>query len=206
MSVVLKTIPEPTTLAAPAQPLPLYRFTVEQYRSMIEAGVLSENDRVELLEGWFVSKMTHNPPHDATISLAKQELEAILPEGWMLRIQSAITTADSEPEPDVALVRAPARRYVRSHPRSKDIGLLIEVAERTFSEDRNYKGRVYARARIVAYWIINLPESKVEVYTHPKAGKFPAYRQRRDCGINDVVPVMLEGREIVRIPVRDLLP
>jgi Uma2 family endonuclease len=173
---------------------------------MIETGVLGENDRVELLEGWIVAKMTHNPPHDLSLTLAQEGLQGLLPTGWMLRIQCAITTEDSEPEPDVAVVRGPARRYARFHPRRRDIGLLIEVAETSLAEDRVYKCPFYARARIPVYWIINLPESKVEVYTQPRAGKSPTYRQRRDYGAGESVPVVLDGREIGKLAVRDLLP
>jgi Uma2 family endonuclease len=188
------------------EPLPVHRFSVEQYHRMIDAGVLAENDRVELLEGRIVDKMTHKPPHDVSVSLAHEQLDGCRPTGWILRIQSAITTPESEPEPDVALVRAPARRYVRSHPRGKDIGLLVEVADSSLLEDRSVKGGIYARIRVPFYWIINLSESKVEVYTKPKGGKSPGYSQRRDYGMTEIVPVTLDGREIGRIAVKDLLP
>src|SRR5262249_27668440 len=134
------------------------------------------------------------------------EIAARLPAGWRVRVQSAITTTDSEPEPDVAVVRGPARRYVRSHPRSKDIAVIVEVADTTLLEDRKDKGRVYARARIPIYWIVNLPGAKVEVYTQPMAGKVPGYRHHQDYGIDETVPLVIEGREVGRIPVRDLLP
>src|SRR5262245_47723154 len=114
----------------------LHRFTVAQYHDMVRNGILGENDRVELLDGWIVDKMTHNPPHDGTVSVVKDEVEPELPRGWMLRIQSAITLATSEPEPDLAAVKGPARRYMRSHPRPQDIGLLIEVADTSLAEDR----------------------------------------------------------------------
>jgi len=173
---------------------------------MIEAGVLTENDRVELLEGTIVPKMPHNPPHDTAVDLAQTTIAALLPAGWRVRVQSAITLADSEPEPDVAVVRGPARRYARSHPRPRDIALIIEVADTTLSEDRTVKGHLYARARIPVYWIVNLQDSHIEVYTQPKAGKSPAYRQRRNFGRKELVSVFIEGRLVGTIPVRELLP
>lgn len=173
---------------------------------MIETGVLTENDRVELLDGQIVAKMTHNPPHDAAVDLTQSEVAAVLPSGWRVRVQSAITLARSEPEPDVAVVRGPARRYVRSHPRPPDIGLLVEVADATLRFDRIRKARAYARARIPVYWIVNLMDLCVEVYTEPRAGRSPAYRLRRDYARNEAVPVVIDGREIARISVRDLLP
>jgi Uma2 family endonuclease len=206
MSVAVKQIPEPGSDQAEWPPLPPYRFTVEQYHRMIEADVLSENDRVELLDGWILPKMTHKPPHDVAVSLAQVELMPRMPAGWVLRIQSAVTTAESEPEPDAVVARGPARRYVRAHPRPRDIGLLVEVADATLGYDRGFKGRLYARNRIPVYWIINIRESRVEVCTEPRGGRAPAYRQRVDYGMKESVPLILDGREVGRIAVRDLLP
>src|SRR5215831_9881533 len=105
----------------PAEPnaLPsdrVHRFTVEQYHRMIESGVLREHDRVILLDGLIVTKMTHNPPHDVAVDLTQGEVSARLPRDWRVRVQSAVTLAGSEPEPDVAVVRGPARRYRKAHP------------------------------------------------------------------------------------------
>jgi Uma2 family endonuclease len=175
---------------------------------MIAAGVLTENDRVELIDGQIVAKMTHNPPHDTSVDLTQSEVSAVLPEDWRVRVQSAITLpgADSEPEPDVAVVRGPARRYRRSHPRAKDIALLIEVADATLRYDRTTKHRLYAGARIPVYWIVNLIDSYVEVYTLPRGGRSPGYRNRQDYSLSEAVPVVIEGREIARIAVQELLP
>jgi Uma2 family endonuclease len=186
--------------------LPLYRFTVEQYHRLIEAGVFNGSERVELLEGWVVNKVTRNPPHDVTIWLVQTMLPALLPSGWILRTQSAITTRDSEPEPDGVIARGPGTRYCAAHPQPRDIALVIEVADTTLAEDRQVKGRLYARARIPVYWIINLPESRIEVYTEPRAGKSPAYRRQRDYGPEEAVPLMIADREIAQVSVRDLLP
>jgi Uma2 family endonuclease len=186
--------------------LPMYRLTVEQYHRMIDSAILTKYDRVELLEGWMVAKMTHNPPHDVTISLLQGEFATRVSATWLVRVQSAITTNDSEPEPDVAVVRGPARRYARAHPGPRDIGLLVEVAETSLIADRILKAQIYARARIPVYWIVNLPESKIEVYTQPRSGKSPGYRQRTDYARNQDVPLVLDGHEIGKIPVRDLLP
>lgn len=204
MSSVAAIPPKPTVFPVP--PMPVYRFTVEQYHNMIERGIFTENDRVELLEGWITPKMTHNPPHDCCVLLAQTELLDRLPTDCVLRVQSAITTRDSEPEPDLAIARGPARRYARAHPKPADISLLIEVADATLEADRNEKGRLYARARIVAYWIINLIDEQIEVYTEPRGGRSPAYRQRNDYGIRDSIPLILNGKDLGRIRVRELIP
>lgn len=204
MPAVAIVSPKPT--AIPMPPMPVHRFTVEQYHRMIERGILTKNDRVELLEGWITTKMTHNPPHDCCVLLTQTELLARLPADWVLRVQSAITTRDSEPEPDLVVARGSARRYARAHPKSADIALLIEVADSTLEADRVEKGRLYARSRIAVYWIINLVDSQVEVYTEPKGGKSPAYRRRTDYAINAKVPLMIAEREVGQVSVRDLLP
>jgi Uma2 family endonuclease len=183
-----------------------HRFTVAQYHEMIKRGILGENDRVELLDGWIINKMTHNPPHDATISVVKEEVEPALPRGWMLRIQSAITLPASEPEPDLAVVKGPARRYVKTHPLPKDIGMLIEVAETSLEEDREFKGPLYALAGVPRYWVVNLIDRQVEVYSQPRGGRLPGYQHRLDYREGDQVPLLIAGRKLKLIAVRDLLP
>jgi len=183
-----------------------YRLTVEQYHRMGQLGILTENDRVELIDGRLVAKVTHNPPHDAAVSLADHELSAIIHRDLLIRIQSAVTLASSEPEPDVVVVKGPARRYARRHPGPRDILLLVEVAQATLLFDRLEKGREYARARIPIYWIVNLVESQLEVYSQPRGGLSPKYRRKDISSANDLVPVVIQGKEIGRIAVRDLLP
>jgi Uma2 family endonuclease len=190
-----------------AEPMrPVHRFSVEQYHRMIEAGILSEHDRVELLEGVIVEKMTHNPPHDGTVLLVQTVLLTLLPADWVLRVQSAITLADGEPEPDLAVARGPVRRYVRAHPGPRDLALVIEVAEATLLQDQTDKARTYARARIPVYWIVNLINRRIEVYTQPRGGRAPAYRQRQDYPADGQVPLVIAGAEVARIAVADLLP
>src|SRR5262245_40656353 len=185
---------------------PPYHFTVGQYHRMIDAGILTEDDRVELLEGVVVPKMPHTPPHDGTILLVQTQLLKVLPATHVLRVQSAVTLADSEPEPDLVVAEGPARRYLEDHPGPRDVALVVEVAASSLDHDRGIKQRVYARARIPIYWIVNLLDGQVEVYTGPKAGKSPSYRQRQDFGGKDAVPLVIGKQEIGRVAVRDLLP
>src|SRR5262249_10486828 len=127
------------TMAVPLQqagdltampPLPVRRFSVDEYHRMIDSGVLTDEDRVELLEGWIVPKMTRNPPHDTIIALLQNRvLGPQLPAGWFCRSQSAVTTEDSEPEPDLAVIRGDERDYLKRHPGPKDMTLVIEVSD-----------------------------------------------------------------------------
>jgi Uma2 family endonuclease len=192
--------------AVPPPGLPLYRFSVEQYHQLIQAGVLREGERLELLEGWLVPKMTINPPHPVAIKLLENELASRLPAGWITRTQAPITTRDSEPEPDVSVVHGPVRRYRDHHPRPDEIALVIEVADSTLTEDRTVKARLYAAARLPIYWIVNLVDGQVEVCTEPRGGRSPAYRRRQDFGPSDSVPLLIAGKDCGTIPVGDLLP
>lgn len=184
----------------------LYRFTVAQYHRMIHTGILTEDDRVELIEGLIVDKMPHNPPHDGTLTRIQRRLARQLSEDWLIRVQCAITIRKSEPEPDLAIVKGPEDVYFTRHPGPRDIALLIEVADTTLEGDRQDKGRMYASARIPVYWIVNLNERQVEVYTEPKGGKSPAYRLRTDHRLDAKVPLLIEGNEVGQVPVGELLP
>jgi Uma2 family endonuclease len=192
--------------ATPPPGLPLYRFSVEQYHQMIQAGVLREGERLELLEGWLVPKMTINPPHPVAIKLLENELASRLPADWITRTQAPVTTRDSEPEPDVSVVRGPVRRYRDHHPSPDEIALVIEVADSSLAEDRTVKARLYAAARLPIYWIVNLVDGQVEVYTEPRGGRNPRYRQRQDYAAEDAVPLLIAGPDCGTIPVGDLLP
>jgi hypothetical protein len=183
------------------------KFTVDEYHQMIQTGILTEDDPVELLEGWIIQKMPHKPPHDGTVEVTGEVLRSSLPSGWKVRIQSAVTLADSEPEPDVTVVAGSVRSHFQHHPKAHEIGVLIEVSDSTLARDRQDKGRVYSRAAIGCYWIINLVDRQIEVYTDPTGpDPNPSYRQSRIFGINDAVPLVLDGKEVAQIPVRDLLP
>lgn len=187
-------------------PYPVWRFTVEQYHRLIDAGELTEDDPVELLEGWIVPKMPHNPRHDSTLDKAEDVLRGCLPAGWRLRVQKSITTLDSEPEPDIAIVRGPAERYRKRHPGPRDVATLVEVSNGSLRRDRTGKGRLYARAGIDIYWIINLIDGWIEVYTEPTGPiAVPRYQTRVDYKRRLAVPLLIGGKMIAEVPVRELL-
>ncbi|MEO8495627.1 MAG: Uma2 family endonuclease [Planctomycetota bacterium] len=192
--------------SADFSPFPTRRVTVEEYHRMAEVGLLSEVERVELLEGWVVPKMIHNPAHDCTIELADELLRPLLRGGWRIRIQSVVTTADSEPEPDLAIVRGPAGRYLDKHPQAADVAIVIEVAESSLDRDR-HKCRLYARAGIAIYWIVNLIDCNVEVYRDPiVADGEPRYAVQTSYDVGDKVPVEIVGQEVGRVAIAELFP
>ncbi|MEM1029903.1 MAG: Uma2 family endonuclease [Myxococcota bacterium] len=187
-------------------PVAVHRFSVEAYQRLGRAGVLTEADRVELLEGWIVPKMVHNPPHALAIELVDDALRAVLPAGWRLRIQSPITTADSEPEPDVAVVRGGPRERDGRHPTPEDVALVVEVADSSLDTDRTIKARLYARARIPAYWIVNLVDRCVDVFEDPTGpDDRPHYRRTASRSPGEPLRLMVGPRETT-VAVADLLP
>jgi Uma2 family endonuclease len=185
----------------------IWRLSLEQYHKMIRAGILTENDPVEFLEGWLIHKMPKNSPHSISTKLARQSLERALPAGWYVETQEPITLQDSEPEPDVVVIRGSIRDYIDRHPSAQEVAFVVEVASSTLERDRRMKRRIYARAGIPVYWLVNLVENCVEVYTAPSGESVEAdYQQFQVCRLTDRVPVMIEGQEITQLSVRDLLP
>ena len=204
MSSLAQALPRP--VVSPLLPIAIHRFTVAQYHRMIATGLLTEEDRVELLEGWIVDKMPQHPAHATAISILLARLQANLPMEWIVRVQSPITLEGSEPEPDLVVVTGPEERYRTAHPACEDVALLIEVADTSLENDRGSKMRMYAGARIPIYWIVNLNERHIEVYTEPKGGKSPAYRRRADVAIDGEIPLILNGEEMAQISALDLFP
>src|SRR5216110_2691992 len=91
---------------------PVFRLSVEQYHTMIDAGVLTDDDPVELLEGVLVFKMPKKPPHRYVVQAAQDVIRAILPAGWGYQAQEPITLQDGEPEPDGAVIRGSQHDYL----------------------------------------------------------------------------------------------
>jgi Uma2 family endonuclease len=183
-----------------------YRLSVAQFQRMIQTGILGEDDRIELLEGHLVAKMPPNPPHSNAVGNASKAIASRLPMGWRMRSEQPIVLADSQPEPDITAARGDQATYRNRHPGPSDFGLLGEVAESTLDEDRDDKGRIYARANLPVYWIINLVDRQVEVYTDPRpADPVPAYATRTDYRPGDSVPLVLDGQTVAHVPVADLL-
>ena len=185
----------------------VYRFSVAQYQRMIEAGVLSHEDKVELLEGYVVYKMPRNPPHDGTIQVITKRLGRRIPAGWDLRVQLTIELTDNQPEPDFSVARGDETTYLTRHPVATDLGLVIEVTDSSILRDQRDKARIYARAGIAVYWIVNLVDRRVEVYTQPSGPTAaPSYGALQTYQPGDAVPLVLDGATVAAVPAADLLP
>jgi Uma2 family endonuclease len=203
----MATIDDPAVPSLERPPFPVHRFTVAEYQRMGELGILSEDDRVELLEGWIVPKMYRNPPHDGTIEIIQQWLLRTLPAGWCCRIQSALVTSDSQPEPDLTIVRGDPIERLRRHPGPEDVGLIIEVADTTLESDRIEKSRIYARAKIAIYWIVNLIDQQIEVRTEPTGPRRrPVFRHERIHQRDDPIQLILDGKVVASPLVAEFFP
>jgi Uma2 family endonuclease len=183
------------------------KFSVARYQRMIETGILTPDDKVELLENYVVLDMPHNPRHDGTVQLGTETLGRALPVGWRLRVQLTVVLPDSQPEPDFAVVRGDARTYFLRHPGPADVGTLMEVADASLLRDQRDKTRIYARANIPCYWIINLVDQRIELYTQPSGpSAVPAYGAFQTYQPGDTIPLMLDGNVVANLAVADLLP
>ena len=190
---------------------PIWRLSVANYHTMREVGIFDEDDQIELLEGCLIAKMTKNPPHRISTGLVRQVLEKLTPEGWYVDSQEPITLKDSEPEPDVVIIRGKTTDYRDRHPAAADVVLVIEVSDATLERDRTIKQRIYARSNIPIYWILNLRDRQLEVYTQPtnQPESEPKYQQCQIFKETESVSVGWQDesgdREFGSICVQDLL-
>jgi Uma2 family endonuclease len=182
-------------------------WTRLEYDRLIDQGVFQPGDRIELLGGELVVRQPRRTVHATAIELALDALRTAFGEGWRVRVQLPVALDDeSEPEPDLAVVRGTARDHLSAHP-SRPV-LIVEAAESSLAVDREHKGGLYARAGIDDYWIVNLVEHSLEVHREPGA----APDARHGCRYHSIVT--LRAGDVVtplaaphaRIAVDDLLP
>lgn len=183
-----------------------HQLTVDQYHQMIRNGILTENDPIELIEGYMVTKMARSPEHDYTIRTLNKRLLRLVPDTYVVSNQCAATLNDSEPEPDFTVARGDEGAYRTHHPGPADTALVIEVSASSLSFDRTDKARVYARAGIPVYWVVNVIDKQIEVFTQPSGPcDAPAYAQRDVFGVGAAVPVVLDGNTVGTIAVADVV-
>lgn len=183
------------------------RFTTDQYDRMVRAGALGPADKVELLDNYVVLKMAKNEPHEGTVDLVRDALTPHKPAGWVLRCQQTVVMPYNRPEPDFALVRGTARGFLTRHPTAADAALLIEVADTSRDRDLVDKAAIYAGAGVPVYWVVNIPDRRVEVHTGPTGPVESAtYTTITRYAPGEVVPLVLDGVTVAHIPAADLLP
>lgn len=183
----------------------LWRVSVEQYHAMIASGALSEENPIELLQGWLVQKMPKKPKHSVINRLLFDALSQMPLSGWFVHMQEPITTANSEPEPDLAIIKGTVRDYLEQHPQPEQIAIVIEVSDATLQRDRTLKKQLYAEANIPVYWIVNLLDNQIEVYSEPFNSTTGAdYQQQQTFSTNESAPVRVAGADAGHVSVAAL--
>jgi Uma2 family endonuclease len=187
-------------------PLTLRRWKRVEYERLVELGVF-DREPLELIGGQLIVAEPQHTSHAVGVGKCTHVMERAVPSGWIVRCQAPIALDDeSEPEPDVAVVRGSHDDYLESHPQRP--ALVIEVAESSLRLDRRDKGSLYARAGLADYWIVNVVDRVVEVYRDPQPDASAPYGWRyasmTTCAPLDVLtPLALPS---LRIAASDLLP
>lgn len=156
------------------QTLPTARlFTVDEYYRMSDLSILSPEERTELIDGEVIAMAAQYPAHVTSTKLGYDYLAELLKQKAVVRCQAPIWISDrSLPEPDIAIVRPLIERYYGRHPGPEDIFWLIEVSDATLQYDLNTKAKLYAKAGIPIYWVIDAVEREVHAYRTPCEGDY----------------------------------
>ena len=150
------------------------RLSVDQYDQMVKNGILPETNRFELIEGRIVEKDVKDPAHSTVVGSDHGERSSAFSRraGYVRKEEPVrIPNRRSEPEPDLAVVRGAIKDYATRHPGPEDVALVVEVTRSSVAKDRAL-ARVYAGGDIPAYWIVDVPRRRLEVYENPAGGKY----------------------------------
>lgn len=185
-------------------PTPLHRLTVDRYEAMVGSGVFSERDRFHLINGCLGTKMARKTPHVVADMLCGAALDRAMPPGWHVRPAKPLRlpTVDSEPGPDRCVVRGTIRDHLARHPGPDDAALVVEVSDSSLAEDRELAA-IYGRAGVPLYWIINLVDRRVEVYSRPGPNGHAALEV---LAPGHALSVAIDGQEVGTIAAAELLP
>lgn len=170
----------------------LYKWSVAEYHQLIETGLL-EGKSVELLEGAIVQMSPEGIPHSYTNHTVVKYLRKLLAGLAEVREAHPITLDNSEPEPDIAVVRIPDTIYAQHHPYPQDIHWLIEISNLTLDKDLNKKSIIYARNGILEYWVIDLSHQKLWVFTNLQNTE---YLDRQELTAGIIKPIAFADVEI----------
>lgn len=177
-------------------------YTAARYFALVDEGVLHPDDRVELLEGVIVSMSPQNPPQASGVRRVSEALRAVLSDGTFVSVQLPLLVSEvSVPEPDVAIIAGRMSDYDAAHPTTAL--LVVEVADTTLVVDRLTKAAIYAAAGIPSYWIVNLRDDVVEVFTEPDPSA-RRYRRRERVGRTERLKDPTFGEATVAVD--DVLP
>ena len=183
------------------------KITVDEYRRQAALGKFGVDGGVELLEGTIVPKARQTLRHEGALEKIQEVLGKMLSEGWHLRIAQPLLAIDSLPEPDVAVASDTLDEATSALPRQNQVPLVIEVAEGSLAVDRRLKGRVYARAGLLNYWVLNLIDRQLEVFTNPSGPvAMPGYHEQRIYRADDKISLVIALDDLGTIRVADMIP
>ncbi|MEO0837902.1 MAG: Uma2 family endonuclease [Cyanobacteria bacterium J06643_5] len=179
-------------------------WTVKEYHRMAEAGIFDEDERVELLEGKIIWMSAIGTAHRSAVGRTNKYLQKHLGDNnkaW-ISIQDPIKLDDySEPEPDIAVVKIDPLDYADHHPTPDEVYLVIEVADTTFKKDCETKGKAYAAAGIIDYWVLDVIKRQLHVFREPSENGYKSEVILKD---NDVVSAL--NFSDLNIDISEMLP
>ncbi len=161
----------------------LAKWSVEDYHQMIDAGILRDRN-VELLTGEIVEMSPETPIHYYTAKQGTKYLETLLTGKADIRFNGPITLSDSEPEPDIAIVRLPESMYKDHHPYAEDIFWIIEVAKSSLKKDLELKLSIYAQAQIQEYWVLDLSQKQLIIFREPENNSYLTQQTLNQGNVN----------------------
>ncbi len=176
-------------------------MTVDEFEQLEES---LGDARIELIDGRIFRRDDMNPPHVVATGRTKRAIESVLPGDRFIRRQEPVRILDfNEPFPELAVVHGDLETYADRHPGPEDVSLVIEISDTTLTKDRGIKKENYARAGIPFYWIVNLNDRHVEVYSDPRPGD---YAMRLDYLPAQSVPLVLDRKIVGYVAVDEMLP
>ena len=204
--MTVSTIASPHPVASPPGPAApaladVYRMDIDEFERI--AGLLKA-ERVELIDGFIVQRVVTDPPHVLASEKMRRKLDPMLPEGWFVREDKPVRVHRTcEPLPDLSVVRGDPDTYEKCHPAPVDVAMVVEISDSTLTKDRGEQQVNYSRGGIAVYWIVNLIDRQVEVYTEPNLDGYAScivYKSEQS------VPVLIDGVEVGQIAVAEILP
>jgi len=177
------------------------KLSVAEYHRMGEAGILTEDDRVELIEGELIAMSPIGSDHSGTVNSLTRLLVLAVGDRGVVAVQNPVRLDDySEPQPDFAVLKPRADDYRRATPVPADVLLIVEVADSSLAYDRTVKRALYASHGIPEFWIVNLGAGAVEVHRQPRGAQYESVSRVGRGGMLE--PALLPG---IAIPVAALL-
>jgi Uma2 family endonuclease len=178
------------------------RLTADDFDQMCSAGILTADDRVELIDGELIEMPPMGPPHTGIVNRLAEILFSRLSDAAKLRVQSSVRLSNhTQPEPDLAIVKPDPNHYLLRHPRPADILLAIEVADSSLDYDREQKVPRYAAAGVAEVWLVDVGQKQVTIYSAPSSGGYG--HSRKVAWEKEIVATRVEG---LRLTFEEFLP